>query len=172
MNIDSPKMLENLHAKHCIRTYTGIYVNIAKPEPEMFVIEDIAHSLSLTPRFVGSTEILLSVAEHSLAVSQLLPDELKLTGLLHDSTEAYICDIPGTVKSLLPDYRKIEQKLYDCIAHKFNLLNPIPQKAKAADVSVLQYEWNAYMLKNNVAPIPSKLAEQLFLDNYCRLIKN
>ena len=46
-------MKENLYTKDCIRTFTGIYMNVFNPTSEMICIEDIAHSLSLQCRFAG-----------------------------------------------------------------------------------------------------------------------
>ena len=44
---------ENLYTPNCIRTFTGIYVNVFEPTPEMICIEDIAHALSNQCRFSG-----------------------------------------------------------------------------------------------------------------------
>jgi hypothetical protein len=52
-------------------------------------------------------------------VASLLPDDLKLAGLLHDATEAYLVDIPRPVKLLLPDYKDIEHNLANVISQRF-----------------------------------------------------
>lgn len=72
---------ENLYTKDCIRTVSGIYVNVFEPKPEMFVIEDIAHALSFMPRFAGHLRWPYSVAQHSLAVSNGVYPQNRLDGI-------------------------------------------------------------------------------------------
>ena len=54
--------MENLHTADCIRTFTGLYMNVFEPTPEMICIEDIAHGLSNMPRFGGHLPEFYSVA--------------------------------------------------------------------------------------------------------------
>jgi hypothetical protein len=59
MNIfDSPK--------DCIRTNSGIYMNVFEPTLDMIDINDIAHVLSNLPRFGGHLDRFYSVAQHSV----------------------------------------------------------------------------------------------------------
>ncbi|MFC4230551.1 hypothetical protein ACFOW1_01525 [Parasediminibacterium paludis] len=66
-------MLEDLYKPNCIRTYTGLYMNVFDPTPEMICIEDIAHALSHQCRFSGHTKQFYSVAQHSYHVAALVP---------------------------------------------------------------------------------------------------
>jgi 5'-deoxynucleotidase YfbR-like HD superfamily hydrolase len=59
-------------------------------------------------RFAGQCRFFFCVAEHSIAVARLLPANLKLFGLLHDASEAYLADLPRPVKAGLPEYKAIE----------------------------------------------------------------
>jgi uncharacterized protein len=78
---------ENLYEPDCIRTYTGLYINVFNPKPEMIEIEDIAHALSFQCRFGGHLPKFYSVAQHSLNCSYLVKEPaLKLTALLHDAS--------------------------------------------------------------------------------------
>lgn len=95
-------------------TSTGRYVSPLYPwdwEPD---IQEIAHHLSGIARFLGATRVPYTVAEHSVRVSDLLPDGLKLDGLLHDSPEAYAGDWPTYLKHhplIGQGYRSVEAAL-------------------------------------------------------------
>lgn len=133
--------------KVLIYTASGKMFNLANPEPSQIDINDIAHSLSMQCRFAGHTPRFYSVAEHSLLVSDLLPDELKLWGLLHDATEAYISDISSPVKNLIPEITHLEMIIMEAIAIKFNL--PFesftePAEVKNADLKILENEINYF----------------------------
>ena len=56
-------MKENLYTPNCIRTFTGLYMNVFNPKPDMICIEDIAHALSQQPRFGGHLPRMYSVAQ-------------------------------------------------------------------------------------------------------------
>ncbi len=75
-----------------IQTFTGRRFDLLNPLPEQVSFDDIAHHLARTARFNGATRDFYSVAQHSCLVSDLLPPKLKLVGLLHDATEAYVGD--------------------------------------------------------------------------------
>lgn len=77
-------------------------------------IEVIAHALSYINRFTGNVGQ-YSVAQHCVLVAMMLPKELKLSGLLHDATEAYLGDVSAPLKRLLPDYKNIEQYYHSVI---------------------------------------------------------
>ena len=131
-----------------IQTFTGIQFWPLDPRPEEIVIEDIAHALSLLCRFNGHCKRFYSVAEHSVHVERLLSPEMKLLGLLHDASEAYIADIPSPVKRNLPDYKKIETNLLRAIAERFGLLSwPMSSEVKHADAVMLATEKVALMGK-------------------------
>lgn len=102
-----------------IETRTGKRVSVQNPQPDQFDIKDIAYALSNTCRFNGHSAGFYSVAEHSVAVAVRLPANLRLAGLLHDATEAYLGDIPSPIKQFLPDYVALESKFESAIAEKF-----------------------------------------------------
>lgn len=102
-----------------IETRSGKRVSIENPQPDQFDIKDIAYALSNTCRFNGHSAGFYSVAEHSVAVALRLPTNLRLAGLLHDATEAYLGDIPSPIKQFLPDYKVIEARFESAIAEKF-----------------------------------------------------
>jgi hypothetical protein len=107
---------------------------------EDICIFDIAHALSMICRFGGHSRRFYSVAEHSVLVSEVVPPEDALCGLLHDATEAYIGDMVRPLKQELPSYVKLENKLWPLIAEKFQIDPVMPPSVKHADNSVLLAE--------------------------------
>jgi hypothetical protein len=73
-------------------------------------------------------------------VAEILPQELKFVGLLHDSTEAYMCDIPRPIKGHLTNYAEYEAQLYRALAKKFGLPDKLPPEVKWADNVALMTE--------------------------------
>jgi hypothetical protein len=126
-----------------IRTFTGRLIDPCAPDPARIHIDDIAHALSLTCRFLGHSDCFYSVAQHSVLVSGLVPPPDALWGLLHDAAEAYLCDLPAPVKKApgMWFYRKSEELLNRAIARHFGLLPEIPESVKLADRTVLATEF-------------------------------
>lgn len=159
--------MENLFEKDCIRTITGIYINVFDPTPEMICIEDVAHGLSRQCRFAGHTKEFYSVAQHSIHVCDLAPDQFKIQALLHDAGEAYLCDIPGPIKKRLPEYRKIEENLMNVIAKKFGFDWPMSSWVKNDDKIMLKREWDYFVIGNlsdNWLPMTPAEAKEKFLE--------
>lgn len=113
-----------------------------KPKVEDISIEVIAHALSKICRFNGHTKRFYSVAEHSIHVANILPDNLKIWGLLHDAHEAYtgFGDVCNPVKSTQVKY--LEELIDGVIAEYFGLFvgefyNPL---IREADLRMLHTE--------------------------------
>jgi hypothetical protein len=130
--------MENLNIPNCIRTVSGIYIDVFNQDPDEIDIEDIAHALSMQPRFWGNLYAFYSVAAHSLNCMSLVSDEYKLAGLLHDASEAYLLDIHRPIKHRIANYREIEDRLMYCIAGKYRFVYPFHPDIKQADNSMLQ----------------------------------
>ncbi|MFG0247924.1 MAG: phosphohydrolase, partial [Phycisphaeraceae bacterium JB051] len=77
-----------------IQTYTGKAFYPLREDPGIIDIRDIAHALSLQCRFNGHCSDFYSVAQHSVHVSEVVPQAFALWGLLHDAAEAYMSDLP------------------------------------------------------------------------------
>jgi len=142
-------MAENLYTENCIRTFTGKYFDPFNPDPEMICIEDIAHALSHQCRFGGHLPEFYSVAEHCYHVSNAVPAEHRLAGLLHDASEAYLLDIPRPLKSRLTNYKEVEDKLMRVIAQKFGFEYPLHESVKKADETLLVWEWEQLFIKTH-----------------------
>lgn len=61
-------------------------------------IKDIAHGLAMTCRYGGQCKRFYSVAEHCVHVSNMVDPKYALHGLLHDSAEAWLGDMPRPLK--------------------------------------------------------------------------
>lgn len=105
---------------------------------------DIATSLSRQCRYNGHVWGFLSVARHSIWVSECLGDHghgpvVRLAGLLHDAAEAYLGDMIRPLKHgpLGEGYLVIEAEVERKIADKFCLPYPFPDAIHYADNEVL-----------------------------------
>jgi hypothetical protein len=107
-----------------IQTAYGHKFNLIRPTVDMVDERDLAHSLAHICRFNGHTSEYFSVAQHCVLVADLLRHKgfsplHQFQGLLHDSSEAYLCDLPSPWKhatALGPHYRECETLLMHCIA--------------------------------------------------------
>lgn len=176
---------ENLYTADCVRTFSGIYVNVINPTVDMFTIDDIAHALSNQCRFNGHLPKFYSVAQHSVMAALEIqkrhmicrmdmdmsdedfnhycetlstfkdiwdyPDpplnDLILSALMHDASEAYLADIPSPLKHHLDSYKIIEDQFMKVISEKFNFTYPLLPEIKVVDKKMLEYEWNNVMLE-------------------------
>ena len=165
-----------------IQTHNGIKFYPLNPDPDKILIDDIAHALSNICRFNGHCKEFYSVAQHSCLVAAHLPNELKLLGLLHDASEAYICDIPSPLKNEYKYYKEIELNLQYKIYVKFNAIELYishPNLLAGADIQALATEKRDLMAVNNlkwhiderfkpfdeiIIPEPPKIAYKNFCD--------
>jgi 5'-deoxynucleotidase YfbR-like HD superfamily hydrolase len=115
-------------------------VDLLNPRPESITLQDIAYHLSKIERYNGACKFSVTVGLHSLMVAEVLPVELKPYGLLHDASEAYLGDVVGPLKDLLPGYQEVEGNLMKVILEKYGLRFPVPPEVKEADKAVLAAE--------------------------------
>lgn len=130
-------------------TYTGNMIEITNPKEEDVCSEDIAHALSQICRAAGHFKYFYSVAQHSLncmkeACARGYTKRVCMAALLHDASEAYLCDVPSPLKRELGDYKKIEKKFEDVIWKKYGLY-PLSREekklVKQIDEDILWYEF-------------------------------
>ena len=124
----------------CITTFSGTIFNLIDPRPEMIVLDDIAHHLSMVCRWAGATKEFFSVAQHSVLVSKIVPDHLQRWALLHDAAEAYIGDITRPLKAMLSDVGVIERRIMHEIAQAFELGWPEPADLAQYDDQIQKLE--------------------------------
>lgn len=137
-----------------IQTVKGRRFYMSRPE---FDIEEIAHAASMQCRYTGHVRQFYSVAEHCVMVSHLCEDlsqcqrvgiektelenldvfqspiQAAFEGLLHDAHEAYVSDIASPWKVLIPDYRRMEERLEAKCRTHFGLKGKISDGVKLAD---------------------------------------
>lgn len=123
-----------------ITTFTGKEFYPYDMRPEDFCIEDIAHALSMLCRYGGHCRKFYSVAEHSVLVSKLVPQEHAYVGLMHDATEAYLVDMPRPIKVGFPQYKEMERSIWEHVADKFNLPLTLPDIVEQVDGEMLWHE--------------------------------
>ena len=123
-----------------IETLSGRKVWLPQCDPASIDPGDIAHALSLIPRFAGHIDHHYSVAEHSIWVSELCMKPNRLQGLFHDGTEAYICDIPTPFKRLMSQYKELENDLAKAIALRIGVPVVLHDEVKYADRVMLLTE--------------------------------
>lgn len=111
-------------------------------ENNEYDIEEIAHSLALQCRWTGHCRVFYSIAEHSVHVHNHVPSAFKKEALLHDASEGYVVDLSRPLKEFVPDYRKIQGKVEDVIARRFNVPYPMTEPVREADDRMLVTEWN------------------------------
>lgn len=136
-------------------------------------IDVIAFALAHINRYTGHVGQ-YSVAQHCVLVSEQLPDHLKLSGLLHDATEAYIGDVSKPLKNLLPDYQRIETWYQQQIDFLFDVETEHTE-IKEADVRMLITEAKSFGLPLNefpavapypitIEPWPANIARERFIE--------
>jgi hypothetical protein len=166
-----------------IMLHSGAIFDLGNPEASEIKIEDIAHGLAHTCRFAGQCKAFYSVAEHSVLVSEIVP-QAGLAALLHDGAEAFVGDMSRPLKQLLPEYTKIEKKIERAIFRRFGIEWPAPSEVKTADYSVMAAEQvtlmppgtNEWLSAAKILPakveircLDPKAAKTLFLDRYAKL---
>lgn len=134
-----------------MQTFTGAQFWPLDPRPEEVRIEDIASALSKLCRYGGQCLRFYSVAEHCVHVANHAPEELKLAALLHDASEAYLCDIIRPIKSHLTNYLEIEAALERVLAQRFGLAWPMSSEVKRLDTAILADERDQAMAPPPVA---------------------
>ena len=123
-----------------IQTLSGKHFNYLDIQQDDIVIEDIATALSHICRFAGHLPEFYSVGQHSVLTSHLVPQEFAFEALMHDATEAYCQDIPAPLKRLLPDYKRMEEKIDAVIREKYGLPPVMSTPVKYADLIMLATE--------------------------------
>jgi hypothetical protein len=168
-------MENKLNIKGSIRTYSGMYVNFINPDPETFIIEDIAYALSKEQRFGNHLPVRYSVAQHCVMAAKNTKGD-KFEALMHDASEAYLRDMPSPIKALLKDYKKLEHKLNLVLSKQFNFNYPFSDNLHEIDKELLIFEWNHFVLGE---PLPKgfkvwsqKRAEKEFLKMYNKVKRN
>lgn len=102
-------------------------------------IETIAFSLAHINRYTGHAGT-YSVATHSVLVAKMLPDHLKLAGLLHDASEAFLGDVSAPLKAIIgPEYSRLEKR-YQILLGAYYGVDLFDKAIKEADYRMFATE--------------------------------
>lgn len=164
-----------------IRIRSGT-LDLLDPDPDDIELEDIAHALSNLCRFTGHSRTFYSVAQHSVLVSKLVPEEHALAGLMHDAEEAYFGDMSSPLKRILdsPTFVAAVDLIKSRIAEKFDYEYPFSKYVKEADIDAIIFErrdltsesmpyWQSYWSETVVPKIigmPPEWCELNFLKRF------
>lgn len=158
-----------------MRTVSGRKIYILDPRPEDFIIEDIAHHLSMINRYNGGTIYPFSVARHSIIISHHLPQELQLEGLLHDAHEMSIGDDTTPKKKAIQEVKAVEMRHEAAMRRRFGLPFPITPLVKEIDhrMYVTEVEQLRPMSSADmpgVYALPVRLKETSWIDDRAEFI--
>lgn len=150
-----------------IQTRLGIPFDLANPRPEAVSIYDISNALSKLCRYTGHVSQFYSVAQHSVLVSVILEDsgadmETVRAGLLHDAAEAYVGDVSSPLKSMLTEFKAIENEISNVIFEALRLdCDAVDWRAvKWADMMALFIERAVLMAELDFAWVDEDLAKE------------
>lgn len=113
---------------------------------EDFDIELIANSLARQGRYLGNGNHYLSVAEHCVFLSYVVPEEHAFAALMHDATEAFVGDLHTKIKRMMyanQDYtfQRLEMWFWELLATKYQLPYHVPEEVHRLDVKVRELEY-------------------------------
>jgi len=149
-----------------LTTVSGRRLYYAYPKANVIDPGDIAWALSNLCRYIGHTRKFYSVAQHSVIVSNIVPPELALEGLLHDAAEAYTGDLATPIKQFVrPEFEPIEHGIDRAISERFEIGFPRDPRIKVADTQTLATEIRD-LLPNDVkiwwsGRLPAPLEEEI-----------
>lgn len=166
-----------------IETFSGKRFKPQNPDPKLIDIIDIAHSLSLKTRYSGHCKEFYSVAQHSVIVSEMVPQQYALEGLLHDAAEAYFPDVPRPMRPIVDCLDQVEDRIHQAVAERFGLVYPYPFEVVKADATILSDEARQLMHSGGlhwklpykgygykITPASPKMANRMFVERYDQLI--
>lgn len=142
----------HLPTQHEIETYSGRYLDLENPDPNVIGLEDIAHGLAYTCRYSGQCAEFYSIAQHAVMCSRYLEKhgqsiDVQLAGLHHDDAEAFLGDVVRPLKTLLqPQYGELSDRMDIAIAECFGNRWPadalkIPEVKTADNWALMVEAW-------------------------------
>ncbi len=168
-----------------IRLRSGLYLDLADPQPEQFSFGDVAGALSKICRFGAQIDQFYSVAEHCYWCAKVgqregLSLSVQVALLMHDAAEAFIGDVVKPLKIMLPDYKVVEHRMEAAIANKFGIdVDSCKSAVRKIDMEMLICERRKLFSADNVVwtgenevrkievdiqCFPPEVAEELFTD--------
>jgi hypothetical protein len=128
----------------------GSYFDFLDPSATTMTIEDYAYALAYTVRFRGQTKhrgerCFYGVGQHCVQLACALIDDgydavTAFAGLMHESDEMPLGDMPGPVKPLLGDYKALAKVCGYAIDQHFRVATPDADLIKRYDIRMLATE--------------------------------
>jgi 5'-deoxynucleotidase YfbR-like HD superfamily hydrolase len=152
-------------------------INLLDPNPDDIVITDIAHALTYhVARWLNVGEGFYPVARHCLRCVEVarreysIRDPYQLMALLmHDASEAYMCDVVRHVKKELPDYQHLEMVLMNAISDRFNFPWPMNPLLHQVDMMVQRHEYETNIRNRIKSTFDLDKVYQDFMDEFTEL---
>lgn len=162
------------------------------PDPEIMTPEVISSGLSNTCRFGGQCKAFYSVAQHSVLVAALSPEDMDAQkwALLHDAEEGFgLPDLPSPLKPSFPEVVEAQDRLAQAVALRYGLKMSLKKLVKPADRMALAIEskvlkigksksyWDMEDLPNipqdvELIPFSSKRSNTVFLEAWDRVFSS
>jgi hypothetical protein len=144
-------------------TSAGKTISLAHVGATPISVQEVAYALSHINRFTGHALRPISVAEHSLMVSEIVEREfgvrsaaVLLAALMHDAHEAITGDLSSPMKQLIgPAWYEAENRIQHEVLQGFGLLtafNTSHSVIKRADLMALSAERQQLMPGDDVWP--------------------
>lgn len=147
-------------------THGGERVTLTAGAPS---IRTIGVSLGRIMRFAGHTKYVYSVLAHSLTVAGLMPEHLSIYGLMHDSQESLVSDVPTPMKSQVARNREqtLQQRIYIANGipwpipeHVQELVDEADHKALVAEAHILEHPGAAAQWGEDYDPAAGALTKK------------
>jgi len=171
---------------------SGTYFDFENPEASEITIEDVAYGLAFACRFAGQAvsratgkRVFYGVAEHCVRMSYIVPPGCEYDALMHELGEPTCGDMTGPLKSLCPDYKRIEKRCEAAGMARFGVTMRDPVLIKRFDLVMLatekrdlmpmadRHEWawvkGAEPLPGVIEPWDPYVAAERFLARYAEL---
>lgn len=173
-------LLNKPSGRTAILTASGFTFDLANPDADGLPVEDIARALAYQPRWCGATTRFYSVAEHSVMVSKLVPEEFAYHALWHDSVEAISGDWPSPLKEHLgrEEIKRRMAPIEAAFERHFGYRGELPE-VKRADLIAMATELRDLLPKTwmdwghlppadteIIRPVGPDAAFTLFMDRY------
>lgn len=126
-----------------VTLWTGGYFDMLNPDKvgnATVHLQTIARGLANICRYGGQVDGYYSVAEHSVILSKMVPEDLAREGLMHDCAEAILGDIRRPLKRDFERFLEVEAELETVLAAQFGLQHPWPDEVMDADNRIIWLE--------------------------------
>jgi len=140
-------------------TFSGNHFEAFNPNSPPPGIADISVALGRVCRFSGQGSRWWPVLLHSMAVADLLSNEVKIYGLLHDAAESVMGDVPRGFKTA--DYKDLEEHVMARILKSFGL-PPMGPKT----VSLVKFADDELLAAESWIVGPPRLGPMITPDRY------